>query len=378
MMNKKVLIVPDSFKNSLTAQEVSEALENGFNYFKGELEVITFPFADGGEGSVEIIRRFIAVEERVCYTFDPLLKPIRAGYFIDKINKIAYIESAKVIGLEVLDRDPDCFNSSTFGLGILIKDALDQGMEEITIFLGGSATCDAGVGMAAALGFEFIQDNRLLERPLASDIISIDKIKKDNVHDRIKSCIFRIAVDVTNPLYGEKGTARVFARQKGANDGQIEILEASMEKMADLIFKEKGYNIQSFEGSGAAGGLGAGGMFFLGGEIDSAFDILSEISGLEKKIESSDIIVTGEGHIDDQSFDGKLISKIKSLADRHNKKVWLICAIRSISEKEALRMGYEQIQSLYKSMPKEIDDHETSRKLYKTAKRWAADLLNIP
>ncbi len=378
MKNKKVLIVPDSFKNSLTAEEVAETLENGFNYFKGELDVSTFPFADGGEGSVEIIKRFIEVEERVCYTFDPLLKPIRAGYYIDRKNNVAFIESAKVIGLEVLEREPDCFNSSTYGLGVLIKDALDHGMDTITIFLGGSATCDAGVGMAAALGYEFIQDNRLLERPIASDIISIDKIRKDQIHERIKSCEFRIAVDVTNPLYGEKGTARVFARQKGANDGQIEILEASMEKMADFISKDKGYNIQSFEGSGAAGGLGAGGMFFLNGRIVSAFDILSEVSGLEKKIETSDIILTGEGHIDLQSFDGKLISKIKTLADIYDKKVWLICAIRSISEKEALKLGYDQIKSLYRSMPKEIDEHETRRKLYKAAKKWAADLLNIP
>lgn len=371
---EKVLIVPDSFKNSLTAEEVAAELQSGFTYIKDNLNVETLPFADGGEGSLEVVKRFIDTKEISCYTFNPFMKAIRASYLLDESTNTAYIESARVIGLEILDRDPDCYHASSYGLGILISNALDRGAKEIVIFLGGSSTCDGGYGMAAALGFLFVNGKRSIERPIAKDILDINDIRHDYVHQKLKDCKFLIASDVNNPLYGIKGTAQVYARQKGANNEEIEILDKAMEKFASLIMDQSGVDIQNIKGAGAAGGLGAGGHFFLKGEIISGFEILSDLSGLESIISKSDFIVTGEGHIDKQSFDGKLISQIKKLADKYEVPVALICAIRSISQKEAQKLGFHEIKSLYKSSPKEINIPETKKKLFLTAKKWSEEL----
>ena len=377
MIINKLLIVPDSFKNSLTAEEVAKSISDGLSYYKDQLNITSFPFADGGEGSLEVIRRFIDVEQRTCFTFNPFLKPIRASYLIDSENETAYIESAKVIGLEILVRTPDCYNSSSYGLGIMIGDALDQGVKNIYIFLGGSATCDGGVGMAAALGYDFILEKRVIERPIAKDVKYIHEYRTENIHPRISDCKFHVAYDVENPLYGENGTAYNYARQKGANDEEIELLELGMLHLGKLIALRKHVDVQTIKGSGAAGGLGAGAYFFLNGVLESGFNLLSDISGLENEIAKADIIITGEGHIDEQSFQGKLIDQVKKIADKYNKPVYLISALRSISEKEAKKKGFAEIKSLYRSSPKEINIPETKKKLFKAGKSWAAELLNI-
>ncbi len=374
---ENILVVPDSFKSSLTAEEVAKQISDGLQYYKDKLKVETFPFADGGEGSLEVVQKFTSAIERTCFTFDAKLKPIRASYLIDEENQLAYIESAKVIGIEVLEQEPDCYNSSSYGLGIMIKDALEQGVKKIYLFLGGSATSDGGVGMAAGLGYDFLLEKRIIERPLARDVKYIHEYKTENVLPSLSECEFVIGYDVENPLYGENGSAFTFARQKGASDEQIELLELAMLHLGRIIALNKHVDIQKVKGSGAAGGLGAGAYFFLDGTLKSGFEILTELSGLEEKIKSNDLIITGEGHIDEQSFQGKMISQIKKLADKHNKPVWLISAIRSISEKEALKMGYQEIKSLYKSLPKTIDIPETKHRLNKTAKNWAAKILNI-
>ena len=372
---EKILLVLDGFKNSLSAEDVTTELASGFNFFKNKLEIEEFPFADGGEGSLEVIKKFKQTTERTCYTFDPFMKPIRASYLLDETGTVAYIESAKVIGLEILERDPDCLYATSYGLGILIADALDKGVEEIYLFLGGSATCDGGYGMADALGYLFVKGRRSFERPLAVDILEIEKIQRDYVHDKLSSCLFHIACDVTNPLYGEDGTAKVYAKQKGASADQVSILEETMVKFADLIERDKQVDIQSVVGSGAAGGLGAGGLYFLDGKLTSAFEILSKISGLEESVKTADLIITGEGHIDMQSFHGKLISQLKIVADKYDKKVALICAIRSISQKQALRLGYVDIKSLYVSSPKEISIPDTRNKLFAIGKKWSKEII---
>lgn len=377
MIINKLLIVPDSFKNSLSADEVAESLLEGFTFFKDKLEVESFPFADGGEGSLDVISRFIDCEERSQFTFDPFLKPIRATYLISHETKTAYIESAKVIGIEVLEsKKPDCYNTSSYGLGILIKDALEQDVEEIYLFLGGSATCDGGIGMAAALGYDFVTEKRVIERPIAKDVKYLHEYRTANVHARLEQCTFQIAYDVENPLYGDEGTAYTYARQKGADDEQIELLELAMMNLGKMIGMQKHVDIQTIKGSGAAGGIGAGAYMFLNGTLRSAFEILSTISGLEAKIKSADIIITGEGHIDNQSFNGKLISQIKILADKYHKPVWLVSAIRSFSQKEVKRIGFEKIESIYRSAPKEINVPDTKRQLFRIAKKWASEIIN--
>ncbi len=366
------LVVPDSFKNSLTAEEVAQELESGLSYYKDKLKVTAFPFADGGEGSLEVVERFVQTERRTIFTFDAFLKPIRAHYSIDPKKRTAYIESALVIGLEVIDKEADCYNASSYGLGIMIADALEQEVDEIFVFLGGTATCDGGVGMAAALGFDFYTEKRVVERPLARDVKYITDYKVENVHKRLVDCKFHIACDVENVLLGPSGAVFTYARQKGASEEDLELLELGMENIRRFA-AVKGINVQKHPGSGAAGGIGAGAILFLKGELHSAFDQLVEISGLGEIMQHADVVITGEGHIDMQSFNGKLISKVRELAADFKKPVWLVCALRSISEKEAMREGFDRIYSIYRSMPKEINIPETKKELFKIGKKWAEE-----
>nr|WP_262914098.1 glycerate kinase [Portibacter lacus] len=371
------MLVPDSFKNSLSAEEVTEELAEGLDYYKEGLDIQQFPFADGGEGSLKVVERFVKCETRTIYTFDALMKPIRADYLVDPVRNIAYVEAALVVGLEVLDKDPDCYNASTYGLGLVIADALDFGVDEVYLFLGGTATCDGGVGMAAALGYHFMMEKRVLERPLARDVKYISNVRTENVHSRISDVKFHVACDVDNVLLGENGAVFTYAKQKGATEEQLELLELGMENIRKMLLDKKNIDVQDVPGTGAAGGLGAGSILFLDGQLKSAFDILSEIAGLRDKIKNADLVITGEGHIDMQSFNGKLISKIKEIADEFEKPVWLVCAIRSISEKEALKIGFERIHSLYKSMPKKINIPESKRKLFKVGKKWAEEWIEV-
>lgn len=366
-----ILLVPDGFKNSLSAEEVASELARGIHYFKGELEVVEFPFADGGEGSLAVVERFLDCEKRTIFTFDAFLKPIRASYLVR--DGIAYIESAMVIGIEVLEKSPDCYNASSYGLGVMIADALKNGASEIYLFLGGTATCDGGVGMAAALGYDFIMEKRVIERPLARDVKYISEYRMDRVDPNLQECQFYIGADVDNLLLGEFGASFMYARQKGASEEHLELLELGMENIRRFILEEKHLDVQELPGTGAAGGLGAGALLFLNGNLQSAFDTLAEISGLNQKIKAADLVVTGEGHIDEQSFNGKLISRIKDISIRYKKPVWLVSAIRSISKKEATRMGFSRIDSLYRSMPREINVNETKKKLFTLGKKWAEE-----
>lgn len=368
---KNILLVPDSFKNSLTAEEVASHLSQGIHYFKDELEVVEFPFADGGEGTLEVIKKFIACETRTIYTFDAFLKPIRASYLVR--GETAYIESAMVVGIEIINKAPDCYNASSYGLGVMIDDALDNGAKEIYLFLGGTATCDGGVGMAAALGYDFVMEKRIIERPLARDVKYISEYRVERVHPRLSECQFLIGSDVDNVLLGEFGASFMYARQKGATDEHLELLELGMENIRRFILEERDLDVQDLPGTGAAGGLGAGAVLFLNGKLQSAFDTLADISGLNERIKEADLIVTGEGHIDQQSFNGKLISKIKEMSQTNKKPVWLVSAIRSISIKDVSRMGFDRIDSLYKSMPKQINVNETKKKLVTLGKKWAEE-----
>ena len=303
------------------------------------------------------------------------MKPIRAGYLLDRSSKVAYIESARVIGIEVIERKPDCYNSSTYGLGVLIKDALAIGVKKIFIFLGGSATCDGGVGMAAALGYEFYSENRVIERPIAKDIKYFQNISNDAVDEKLVECEFVIGYDVDIPLHGDLGTALNYSKQKGATAEQVELLELAMINLSALVTENYGFNMQDLNGAGAAGGLGAGSAFFLKARLESGFDVLSNISGMEEHVKNSDLVITGEGHIDNQSFDGrKMISKVYDLARKYNKPVWLISAVRSMSLKEIQKRGFDKIESIYRSAPKEINNAETQRQLFKIAKKWAFEL----
>lgn len=304
-----ILIAPDSFKESCTAHDVAEALATGISLGYPEAQITKIPLADGGEGTLNAIKE--GKQKIIVSTFNALNEAVEAYYLIE--NNIAYIEMAQASGLELIPEEArNILRSNTYGTGVLIKDALQKGIKEIVLFVGGSATNDAGIGMAGALGFVFKDKNNIALEPIAQNLNDIALIEKPDF-DFYKISL-KVATDVQNPLYGNQGAAYVYAKQKGASNTEIEILDKGLENIAQIFKNQFQIDVQEIPGAGAAGGIGAGAVVFLGAEIIQGAKFIFEHIKLEKYIESADLIITGEGKIDSQTSNNKLIDQLLNLA----------------------------------------------------------------
>jgi len=323
ILNMKILLAPDSFKGTLSALEVTHILKKVFN-MAGH-ECVELPLADGGEGTVETLLFELGGRKKYVMVQDPLGREIEAYYGLN--NNTAYIEMAQPSGVTLLsysERDP--WVTSTFGLGQLIKDALDQGVKKLIIGIGGSATNDVGVGMAQALGVRFLDNDhqeiqyRKNKGYSAAILDQIQTIDFSEIDPRLQDCEITVLSDVQNPLYGINGASYIYAPQKGANDKLVHKLEQSVYKFSQLILKTYQKDL-NFPGAGAAGGLGAGLRFFLKAYIRSGIDVLIDVLKIEKKIKAVDLVIVGEGCMDEQTAFGKAPVGIARLAHKNNKKV---------------------------------------------------------
>jgi glycerate kinase len=336
----KTLICPDKFKGSLTAVEVAEAIatELPINFQK-----TLVPMADGGEGSLEVIADNLEGKWIDITVNDPLFRPITARYFLS--GETAYIEMAKASGYELLtNEERDCTTTTTFGTGEFIKDAINQEVKSIYLFIGGSATNDGGIGVAAALGFVFFDKsgNKLL--PIGENLSKIHEIyPPTKVFSEIQ---FTVVCDVTNPFYGPNGAAHVYAAQKGANERQIIELDEGLQNLAEVIRRQFNIDLQKIPGAGAAGGLGGGAIAFLNATVKSGTKTLIKVTGLEEKIKSSNLVITGEGKVDTQSIHGKLIDGICKIAQANDIPVWIICGVCEIQENALAELGITNIIEL--------------------------------
>lgn len=315
-----ILICPDSFKDSLEASEVSKAIESGINKINKEYTIKRVPLADGGEGSLDVLINNANGKYKKVRVKDPLLREIDAFYGI--IDGTAVIEMARAAGLDLLtidERNP--MITSTYGVGQLIKDALDQGIRKFIIAIGGSATNDCGVGLAKALGVKFLDELGNSIEPSGKGLSALHEIDDSAIDKRILSSEIRVMCDVNNPLYGKNGAAFVYARQKGATDEMMKTLDDNLKHFSRIVEREFKKDISKVPGSGAAGGLGAGLMVFLKGELVSGFSTICDVLDLERHIKSSDLIITGEGRIDSQSLNGKVVMEVSKLAKKFNKSV---------------------------------------------------------
>ncbi|MGL6064888.1 MAG: glycerate kinase [Fusobacteriaceae bacterium] len=314
----KVLIAIDSFKGSLTSLEAAESFECGVKKIYPNAEVVKVSLADGGEGTVEALvadsyGKIIEIEVN-----DPLMRRIKSFYGILGEKKIAIIEMAAASGLPLLtieERNP--METSTFGTGELIKDAIQKGCREFIIGIGGSATNDSGIGMLAALGYRFLDENNEELKPVGKNLIKIIKIDESKKMKELEECSFLIACDVDNPLYGPKGAAEVYSRQKGATEEMVKDLDLGLKHFSDILKNILSKDVGLVSGSGAAGGLGAGFLGFLNAQLKSGIDIIVETIKLKEKMKNMDLVITGEGRIDFQTIMGKTpvgVSKVaKSL-----------------------------------------------------------------
>jgi len=330
----RFLIAPDKFKGSLSAQEVAENIALGISDVIQTAEIEIAPMADGGEGTAEAICNARGGRWVPCGAHGPLGDPIGASYVW--LDESAVMEMSEAAGMRRLkNADRDVLRANTFGVGEMLLDAAKRGARGIIIGLGGSATNDGGLGMARALGFRFLGEGESELREVASlvQLVRIEAPAAAGVSPatlRSQPTLLPLqlkiiaAVDVRNPLLGYHGATRTFGPQKGATPEQLEILERSLTHLADAVTRDLGCDFRNEPGAGAAGGLGFGLMSFCNAKVHPGFEVVAKAVALEQKIKHADVIITGEGKLDNQTLEGKTPAGVADLARKFGKRVFAI------------------------------------------------------
>lgn len=302
----KIVVAPDSFKGSNTSVRVADLIERGIRKVYEDAEVVKIPIADGGEGTVDAVVQGADGEYRDVKVTGPLGKRVTARYGLLGAGR-AVIEMAAASGLPLVPRDAkEPLRATTYGTGELIRDALDQGCREFLIGIGGSATTDAGVGMAQALGYSFVSaDGREIGRG-GGALADLESIDVSGADERLSECSINVACDVKNPLYGEHGAAHVYGPQKGADEETIKVLDDNLRRFARVVQQSMGADVAGIPGAGAAGGLGAGLVAFCGATLKSGINAVLDIVRFDDLVESVDLVITGEGAMDGSSSYGKV------------------------------------------------------------------------
>ncbi|MCE9991302.1 glycerate 2-kinase [Enterobacter asburiae] len=318
----KIVIAPDSYKESLSASEVAQAIEKGFREIFPDALYVSVPVADGGEGTVEAMIAATQSAEHHAVVTGPLGEKVNACWGMSGDGNTAFIEMAAASGLALVppaQRNP--LVTTSRGTGELILSALDKGARNIIIGIGGSATNDGGAGMVQALGAKLCDANGTEIGFGGGSLMALNSIDASGLDPRLKDCTIRVACDVTNPLVGEKGASRIFGPQKGATEGMILELDANLSHYADVIKKSLRIDVKHVPGAGAAGGMGAALMAFLGAELKSGIEIVTQALNLEEHIHDCTWVVTGEGRLDSQSIHGKVPVGVASVAKKYHKPV---------------------------------------------------------
>ena len=318
----KIVIAPDSFKGSLTALQVAEAMEVGLRRVFPDAAIEKVPMADGGEGTVQSLVDATSGEILTAQVLDPLGNPIDAQYGVFGDRVTAVIEMAAASGLTLVPpdkRDPRV--TTTYGTGELIRAALAQGCQKLIIGIGGSATNDGGAGMAQALGAKLLAASGEQIEPGGGSLAALSSIDLSELDPRIAETETVVACDVNNPLTGEEGASNVYGPQKGATPEMIEVLDANLAHFDRIVQRDLSKSVGNVPGAGAAGGLGAGLMAFLDASLKSGIDIVTEATQLSKRFAGADLVITGEGQINFQTVFGKTPVGVAKVAKTHNTPV---------------------------------------------------------
>ena len=316
----KIVIAIDSFKGSLSSLEAGKAVACGIKRIYNDADITVRPIADGGEGTVEAVVSALGGELCSVKVSDPLCRPIMSQYGI--VGDTAFIEMAAASGITLIsasERNP--MHTTTYGVGELIKDAIQKGIRDFVIGIGGSATNDGGIGMLSALGFEILDKNGKAVPFGAKGLECLAEIRLENALKELRDCSFKVACDVKNPLCGENGCSAIFAPQKGATAEMIEKMDAWLDSYARLTKELLPHSDPNLPGSGAAGGLGFALRSYLGAALTPGIDLIIEATNLESIIKDADIVITGEGRLDGQSYMGKAPVGVAKLAKKYGKTV---------------------------------------------------------
>lgn len=315
----KIVIAPDSYKESLSALDVATAIETGFREIYPHAEYVKVPVADGGEGTVEAMVAATQGHIVQVSVTGPLGEPVNAFYGLSGDMRCAYIEMAAASGLESVPptrRNP--LLTTSWGTGELIRHALDAGVAQIIIGIGGSATNDGGAGMAQALGAKLLSAGQQQIAPGGGALETLARIDLSELDPRLADCRIDVACDVTNPLTGPQGASAVFGPQKGATVAMIERLDRGLQHFAQIIDRDLDIDVLSLEGGGAAGGMGAALYAFCGANLRPGIEIVTDALGLADLVADADLVITGEGRIDSQTIHGKVPVGVAKVAKRFN------------------------------------------------------------
>ena len=343
----KFVLAPDKFKGSLTGTEFCDAVEKSIVKVFPKAEIIKLPLADGGDGTIEILDYHLKGKRITVQVNDPLFRPIEASYLFIESTGTAFIEMAEASGMKLLNpEEQNCMHTTSYGTGELIQEAMDRGAKTIILGLGGSATNDCGIGMATALGFKFLDVKGKEITPTGKNMYRIKTIDTSKVSDVLKEITFKVACDVTNPLFGSNGAALVYASQKGASQSEVIILNQGLEHLANIFLKLFNVDVQNIKGAGAAGGMGAGTLVFLNANLLSGIDIVKGIIDFDNKIKDADWIITGEGKLDSQTLSGKTIQGVIASAKNLNIPVATFCGSILLPKESLDVLGISYVASI--------------------------------
>jgi glycerate kinase len=340
----RVIVAPDKFEGSLTAEQAARAIEAGLRRARADVEVVRLPVGDGGAGTLAAV--VAAGFERVPVgATGPTGEPVDAAIAVR--GGRAFVEMAEASGLRRLPggrRAP--LEATTYGTGELLRAGLDLGVTEVVLGIGGSATTDGGTGMAAALGARFLDEAGAPLPPGGASLLRLARIDTAGLDPRIPKVRVTVAADVDNPLVGPHGAAAVYGPQKGASPSDVLLLDSALRRYARVLASDLGVDLAEAPGAGAAGGLGAGAIAFLGAELRSGIDLVLDLIGFHQAVEGADLVITGEGKIDFQSLRGKAPFGVARAAAEHGVPVVAVGGIVEVAEQELRAAGFEEVRAL--------------------------------
>ncbi len=315
----KIVIAPNALKDCLTTSEAAEAIEKGILNAFPKAETVKVPVADGGDGLLDALLKPLNGELHTIKATGPRYDKLNADFAYFPEQKTAIIEMAKASGLALLPLDQrDAEQTTSLGTGELINAALELDVEKIYVGIGGSATCDGGIGLATALGIKFLDKNNNPVRPIGKSLLDIVKIDTNNLHPKLSKVKIEVVCDVDNPLLGKNGAAYVYGPQKGAKPEQVKSLDQGLANLASIIKKDLGIDVTEVAGGGAAGGIGAGMYAYFNAPLKPGIDIVLDLVNLSSKLENADLVLTAEGQMDNQTAYGKAPAGVAKCAKHKN------------------------------------------------------------
>jgi glycerate kinase len=347
----RVLIVPDKFEGSLSADQAARAIEAGLRRARPDADTVRLPVGDGGAGTLDAILAagFQRVAARVT---GPTGEPVDAAFAVSADGGRAFVEMAEASGLKRLPggrRAPS--EATTYGTGELVRAALDRGARQLVLGIGGSATTDGGTGMASALGARFLDQHGRPLPPGGAALLRLAHIDVSGLDPRPKDLDVTVASDVDNPLVGPEGAAAVYGPQKGATPDDVLLLDSALRRYAQVLNADLGLDLAEVPGAGAAGGLGAGAIAFLGGRLEPGIDLVLDLIGFHDALTGADLVVTGEGKLDAQSLRGKAPHGVARAATAQGVPVVALAGIVEVADRELRAAGIEEAHALSELEP---------------------------